>query len=286
MSAGIGGFLKPDGFAGPHGVLALVREAGSSAEVVRGMAALRADRRDQRRRGFFSADSAAGSAPVVLIPGFMAGDWSLNQMSQRLRLAGWRTYRSDINVNAGCTQRASEHLERRVEAISLRRNQPVTLVGHSLGGLLARGLAARRPDLVAGIVTLGSPVLAPGAVHGLLRTQTRLLTRLSSAGIGGLMSADCVAGQCARMSWDEAQAPLPDDFGYTAIYSKRDGIVDWRSCLDPAAAHIEVTASHCGMAADPTTYDVVLAAITQQKTRANRPATRSDAADLRPVVNT
>jgi pimeloyl-ACP methyl ester carboxylesterase len=53
----------------------------------------------------------------------------------------------------------------------------VTVVGHSLGGLLARGLAVRRPDLVAGIVTLGSPVLALGAHHAALTRSLDALGR-------------------------------------------------------------------------------------------------------------
>ena len=47
------------------------------------------------------------------------------------------------------------------------------IVGHSLGGMLARGLAVRRPDLVSGIITMGSPMLAPGAHHLVL---TRCVT--------------------------------------------------------------------------------------------------------------
>ena len=85
----------------------------------------------------------------------------------------------------------------------------VLVVGHSLGGMLARGLAVRRPDLVAGIVTLGSPMLAPAAHHASLTRSLEMLIRLGRAGIPGLMSEDCVAGSCARASFDEARSPLP-----------------------------------------------------------------------------
>ena len=101
--------------------------------------------------------------------------------------------------------------------------------------MLARGLAARRPDLIEGIVAMGSPVLAPGAVHKLLAWDAELLSRLTRAGFGGLMSEDCFGGECARLSFEETHAPLDPDVGFTAIYSQRDGIVDWRACLDPAA---------------------------------------------------
>jgi triacylglycerol lipase len=134
-------------------------------------------------------------------------------------------------------------------------------VGHSLGGMLARGLAVRRPDLVAGIVTLGSPMLAPGAHHTSLTRSVEMLVRLSRAGWPGLMSEDCVAGDCARQSFDESRQPVPSDVGFTAIYSRRDGIVDWRACVDPLATPVEVTASHAGLAFDPRVIAEVLSAL-------------------------
>jgi pimeloyl-ACP methyl ester carboxylesterase len=162
-----------------------------------------------------------------------------------------------MHSNVGCTQDASRALERRIEAIAIRRDAKVTIVGHSLGGMMARGLAARRPDLVAGIVTMGSPMLAPGAHHRTLAATVELLVRLSRAGVPGLMSADCVGGECARQSFDESRQPLAPGVGFTALYSRRDGIVDWRACVDPIAHPIEVSASHLGMAFDPRVIDVV-----------------------------
>lgn len=205
--------------------------------------------------------------PVLLIPGFMAGDPTLRAMATFLRHQGLRTYRSQIRVNAGCTREAADRLERRLETIAIRRNRRVTIVGHSLGGMLARGLAARRPDLVEGIVAMGSPVLAPGAVHRVLAWDAEMLARLTRVGFGGMMSADCFGGECARLSFEESQHPMDPDVAYTMIYSKRDGIVDWRACLDPAAEHVEVRTSHCGMAVDPIVMDHVLAALREQQVR-------------------
>ncbi len=54
---------------------------------------------------------------------------------------------------------------------------------------------------------------------------------------------------------------------FTAIYSKRDGIVDWKACLDPAAQHVEVRTSHVGMAVDPIVMDHVLTALRDQQVR-------------------
>ena len=161
-------------------------------------------------------------------------------MSRALRREGLRTYRSDIRVNVGCTLAVAAQLEERLEEIAQRRGSRVQIVGHSLGGMLARGVAARRPDLVSGIVTMGSPMLAPGAHHVSLARSVDLLVRLHRAGMRGLMAEDCVAGNCARESFDQARAELPADVAFTAIYSRRDGIVDWRACIDPVAVPVEV----------------------------------------------
>jgi triacylglycerol lipase len=56
---------------------------------------------------------------------------------------------------------------------------------------------------------------------------------------------------------------MPLDVDFTAVYSKRDGIVDWRACVDPEAKAVEVSASHVGMAVDPRVIDRVVEALTR-----------------------
>jgi len=265
MTSALGGFLLPEGYGGPRGLRALAREGSTVVEFGRQVRRGRSDRRGLADLPYAGPHKGAAVEPVLLIPGFMAGDWTLTAMSAFLRRHGYRTYRSHIHVNVGCTREAADRLERRLEAIASRRGRKVTIVGHSLGGMLARGLASRRPDLVEGIVSMGSPVLAPGAVHHLLALNVEALNRLTKAGFGGLMSADCTRGECARLSFEETHAPLPEDFPFTAIYSKRDGIVDWKACLDPAALQVEVSTSHCGMAVDPVVLDHVLGALRNQR---------------------
>ena len=286
VSSPMGDFLKPEGFLGPQGLRALSREGSIVAEAARYVVRARTERRTRAALPYAGHHRPATAEPVLLVPGFMAGDYSLLGMASMLRGAGFRTYRSHITVNMGCTREAADRLERRIEAIATRRGRKVSIVGHSLGGMLARGLAARRPDLVHGIVSMGSPVLAPGAVHELLEKDAELLTRLTRAGFGGLMSEDCIAGACARASFDETHAPLDPEVGFTAIYSQRDGIVDWRACVDPAAVPVEVTASHVGMALDPLVFDQVLEALEGQKiSRATRAAAPSATVRLRPVAH-
>ncbi len=259
-SFAVADFLLPEGFTAPRPA-AVLREASVVTEAGR-LAVRELGRRVAGPPRAYAGHAAHRDVdPVVLVPGFMAGDASLALLAAALRAQGHRTYRSHIHANVGCTLAAAAQLEARLEAVAQRRGRRVRIVGHSLGGLLARGLAVRRPDLVAGIVTLGSPMLAPGAHHASLTRSLDALVRLSRAGVPGLMSLECVAGACARTSFDESRQPLPDGVDFTAVYSRRDGIVDWRACVDPLATTVEVRSSHVGMAVDPDVLRVVRRAV-------------------------
>ena len=263
----LGSFLLPDGFHRPRPLEAL-REASVVLEAGRYAASSLDERRRRRSTAYAARGVARTDEPVILVPGFMAGDLTLHAMSRSLRRRGFRTYTSHIHANVGCTLAAASALETRIESIAIKRGSRVRIVGHSLGGMLARGLAVRRPDLISGIVTMGSPMLAPGAHHLVLTTGVDVLVRLSRAGVPGLMAEECVAGTCARRSFDESREPVPAGVSFTAVYSRRDGIVDWKACVDPEAHAVEVTASHVGMALDPRVIDVVTDAL-------QRPALRS-----------
>ena len=118
---------------------------------------------------------------------------------------------------------------------------------------------------------MGSPMLAPGAAHPILLFDLELLTRLQRAGLGGLMGEDCTSATCARESWEQARVPLrPRACSFTSVFSRRDGIVDWRSCLDPQAETVEVRTSHLGMAFDPVVLDVVTDALAAHRARRTR----------------
>ena len=267
MGSPLGAFLCPPGYAGPSGLRAIARESSAVVEAARLVRRTACDRVHRRDTPYAGSRPTRSLDPVVLVPGFMAGDTTLLLMSRHLRRLGYRTYRSTMHANVGCTQEASYALERRVEAITIRRERKVTIIGHSLGGLLARGIAARRPDLVDGIITMGSPMLAPGAVHPVLAFDLALVIALRRAGLGSMMGEDCTSGDCARLSWEQAQAPLASGVGFTSIFSRRDGVVDWRSCLDPAAHTVEVRTSHLGMAFDPVVLDAVAGELAQGRER-------------------
>ena len=257
-------FFAPDGFTPPP-YWALAKELGVAPELGHAAARAIAARAGSLTRPHTRRPLDANGEPVVLLPGFLAGDYSLRVLSAVLRGNGYRTYRSTIRTNVSCANDAALQLERRLETIVARREQKVRIVGHSLGGMLGRGLAVRRPDLVAGVITMGSPLMAPGTAHPVLMSAASMLVRLSRAGVPGLMSEDCIQGECARTTWEEFHADMSPEVDFTCIYSRWDGLVDWRSCIHPAANAIEVRASHVGMGISPLVADRVLAELDRQR---------------------
>jgi triacylglycerol lipase len=196
--------------------------------------------------------------PALLIPGFMAGDGSLAPMGNWLRRAGYRPTRAGMRANVGCAGAGHERLEQRLERLVAEQGQRAVVIGQSRGGSMAKVLAVRRPDLVCGLVTLGSPHVNPLAVHPLVRLQVEAVSRLGSLGAPGLFKRSCLDGECCTSFWGDLSAPLAPDVGFVAVYSRSDGIVDWRACLDPVAdEQVEIGASHCGMAVSPAAWRAV-----------------------------
>jgi pimeloyl-ACP methyl ester carboxylesterase len=206
--------------------------------------------------------------PVLLVPGFMAGDWSLIPLARFLRQCGHPTYTSGIVLNSGCTAALLDFLERRLERVVEDAGGPVAVVGQSRGGTLSRMLAVRRPGLVAGLVTLGAPLLNPLATTRLVLRQVDAMIRLNRPGWSWLVSADCVAGACAERTVALLAAPFPAGLPFVSVYSRADGVVDWRSCLDPGAEHVEVDSSHNGMG----TNGAVLRTVGSRLAGLSRPA--------------
>jgi len=188
--------------------------------------------------------------PVLMVPGFFAGDWSLIPLARYLRRSGHATFTSGIVLNSGCTEMLLEVLERRLERVVEEAGGPVALVGQSRGGTLARMLAVRRPEHVAGLVTLAAPLLHQLATTPALIAQVDLMARLNVLAWPWLVSADCLTGTCAERTTALLESPWPAGLPFFSIYSRQDGVVDWRACLDPAAEHIEVSSTHNGMGAD------------------------------------
>ena len=208
--------------------------------------------------------------PVLLVPGFMAGDESLALMTQWLRRLGYRAHTSGITSNVECSERAVTRLEQRVRDLSARYDLPVSLIGHSRGGMFSRVIAVRQPDRVSHVITLASPLVATiDDFHPLLRLQIRALQRMQRLRPGaGLVAAGCERSWeayhgglepvgCCTQFWSDLDETFPDAIEFTSIYSRSDGIIEWRCCLDPAAHHVEIGSSHCGMAFNPRVYRTI-----------------------------
>lgn len=184
-------------------------------------------------------------APVILVPGFLASDASLVEMHLWLGRMGYRSYASGIGRNADCPDVLLERLSETIARVHRETGRPVRLVGHSLGGLLARAAAGHMPDQVAQVITMGTPlrrVRAHSFVQGLLRKVLRRSRRES-------------ARPCLRSFKIGLRECLPRSVARATICSKADPVVDWRDCAEiDGAVSIEVTGTHTGMPVNPQVY--------------------------------
>src|SRR4051794_1467463 len=203
----------------------------------------------------------AGGQPVLLIPGFLAGDESLGLMTRWLRKTGHHTRKAGMRSNVDCSEATYERLVERLECLVETRGERVAIIGQSRGGNFAKVLAVRHPDLVSGIATLGSPQLDPLDVHPFVRAQVYAVGALGTVGLPGVFKHSCRWGDCCNGYWEDLQKPLRGDVGYLAVYSKSDGIVNWRSCLDPHAEQLEIESSHVGMAIAPRAWRAIARAL-------------------------
>ena len=196
--------------------------------------------------------------PVLLIPGFMAGDGSMATMTRWLRENGYRTHRAGIRAQRGLLARNTcTRLEARLEQLFAERTgQRVAILGQSRGGVFAR--------------VPGGPPAGPRERHRDPRLTHRPAAQRASlrARPGALSSAPSGPARCPGCSASRASGvpavsvsradlanAFPEQVGFTALYSKTDGVVDWRACLDPAAAEqVQVRASHLGMGLNVEVY--------------------------------
>src|ERR1700677_2807061 len=172
--------------------------------------------------------------PVLTLPGFLASDLSMVPMRRYLRELGYDTYGWQMGRNTGGVTRMRAALRDRLAVIHAATGRKVSLVGWSLGGIYARDLALRAPDMVRYVVSLGSPFAGD--------VRATNATRLYEATSGGAGEEDAELRRAIA-----GDLPVPT----TSIYSRTDGIVNWRTCLlrpSDTAENIEVhLASHVGL---------------------------------------
>ncbi len=193
------------------------------------------------------AAPAGDGRPVMLIPGFMAGDQSLTRMAVWLRTGGFVLARSGIRWNSGCLEPTVEAVVDRLERAVERTGKPALIVGQSRGGCIGRVLSVLRPDLVDTLVTLGSPLRDQLAVRPHVWPSILTVGTLGTLGVPGMFSVRCINGRCCARSREALTGPFPDGVRFVSIYSPSDEVVRWEACLDPAATQVEIDVSHLGM---------------------------------------
>lgn len=187
--------------------------------------------------------------PVLVLPGFMAGDESTLVLRRYLKAMGYRSLQWTLGRNTGCPEIMQYRLVELLLELSDRFDTRLSLVGQSLGGVFARELARLYPERVRQVITLGSPIALRNS-----STTLPIVRRLFEQSAG--MTAEEMRDLLADMAPD-ISPPVP----LTAIYSKGDGIVNWRVCREPTEDHqtqnIEIIGSHCGMAFNPAIYYLI-----------------------------
>ena len=194
--------------------------------------------------------------PVVLIPGFLGSDNYLMEMYYWLRRIGYRPYYSRIGRNAECPDVLLDRFFTTMDKAYQESGQKLHLIGHSLGGLIARSAAVQRPDQVAQVICLAAPfrdirvhpmvLAAAGFVRGRIRQQQRQRSSVQR---------DCYTGNCTCSFANAARDDFPSSVDRAAIYTETDGVVDWRSCVEEDdTQNTKVNGTHVGLAFNPQVY--------------------------------
>jgi triacylglycerol lipase len=216
---------------------------------------------------FLRPARSACTGAVLLVPGFMAGDSSLTVLAGWLRRRGIRAAHAGILMNTDCGERETQRLDSRVRRLAEETGERVVLIGQSRGGELARVVAARNADTVSTLVMLGAPVLGPLDVGPSVLGAVRSVARLGDLGAPRMFSTECGNGACCADYRADMVRPLPESTRAVAIYSRSDGIVSWRSCLDPYAEHVEVNSSHSGMSVNAQVYRLLAQILDEEAER-------------------
>ena len=191
---------------------------------------------------------------VLVLPGFLASDQSTATLRRYLRFLKYDALPWQLGRNTGRPEIMQRLLVERFHELT-DDNVKLTLIGQSLGGVYARELARLYPDKVRQVITLGSP-------FGTRRGETTLaLVRRAFERASGLTIE---AMRELLVAMDPHVSP---DVPLTAIYSKGDGVVNWRVCRekheDELTENIEVLGSHCGMGFNPMIYYIIANRLSQ-----------------------
>ncbi|MSR14169.1 MAG: hypothetical protein EXR86_06295 [Gammaproteobacteria bacterium] len=202
--------------------------------------------------------------PVLLIPGFLAGDALMLELHRWLRRIGYRSYLSSIVWNNDCPNRTARMLANRLRGIKAHTRMNVRVIGHSLGGMLAKSLTQSHPELIDRVITLGSPFRSFVKAHPAVVGIWDQLKRAQSKHVGRNLRASCGTGHCLCDFVRHLLQPQPRAVPQFAIYSRHDGVADWSSCAeDDPRANTEVNSTHIGMIFHQDVYRAIAARLAE-----------------------
>ncbi len=194
-----------------------------------------------RGRGIPRGDGRA----VLLIPGFLSGDWSLRVLNNWLNRVGYHTYMSGIQLNVQHSERMIAGLRARLTEVRKETGERVTIVGHSRGGVLGKVLSSRMPDAVEQVIGLGAPFANQLDVAAVTNVAVGVVRTANELRYGRSFSAE------GRFMHELLEPPAVPT---TSIYTKSDEVVNFRSCLRPDIPAISVWGSHNGLVVNPEVY--------------------------------
>jgi pimeloyl-ACP methyl ester carboxylesterase len=211
---------------------------------------------------FWGRDVPRGDgAPVVLIPGFLAGDGSLLVLGRWLGRMGYAVHRSGITLNVDCSDRHLDRLDERVGKIFAETGRPVALVGHSRGGHFAKALAHRRPERIAGVVSMGAALDRPFDISIPTRAAVAAVRWVHERTTDRVAGRGCLTETCRCAFARDFTGEFPAEVPLTSLYSRGDGVVWWEACTVPYARNVEVDSSHVGMAFNAGVYRAIAEAL-------------------------
>ncbi len=199
----------------------------------------------------YRSENGATPAGILLIPGFMASDVTLYPLARRLELVGHRVFFGGIWCNADCPVQTVQNLEQVLRDAAQATGDKVIAIGHSLGGIYARELAKLFPELVERAILLGAPLKHPvESTNHPIKAMATMMVNLHRACLHGF---GLFHEQALRLP------QVPPEVPETIVYTRSDGVVDWRSCLEsgPCVEAIEVSGSHCGLAMNVEVWNVI-----------------------------
>lgn len=181
--------------------------------------------------------------PILILPGYGSGDVSTALLKGYLRLLGYRARGWGLGRNNGDAVELLPRILKRVASLARRSDRKVHLIGWSFGGYLARELARERADLIGHVITLGTPVVG-GPKY------TVFAKSFQSRGV----DVDAIAAAIDLRNKTSMCTPV------IAIYSRRDGVVAWRACIDSNGTnveHVEVRTTHFGFGFSADVYKII-----------------------------